>query len=183
MQVLIGEKMVDMIGVALPFPEKNGNAVTIPQGWDGFYSHRNIDRFTNLTFSIDFATPYESFVSPIPPEEVVRMRMGSDKYYEGYKPKIGNGLALAKETNVIKVKHPYHGNVVSTYSHLKKDSQLVQIGDWVEPRDEIAKTGKSGWVANVPHLHIHLNKGGEIKTVSIPFYLPGRLLDYGKSVR
>lgn len=62
---------------------------------------------------------------------------------------------------VVKIKHNAdYGlpGVETLYAHLKANSELVRVGEFVSPEQPIAKVGQTG-VATVPHLHfeVHLN--------------------------
>ena len=55
----------------------------------------------------------------------------------------------------IVIRHPIFGNVKTKYAHLIANSNVVSVGDTVQPNQIIAKIGQTG-VATAPHLHLEV---------------------------
>jgi murein DD-endopeptidase MepM/ murein hydrolase activator NlpD len=67
------------------------------------------------------------------------------------------------------LRHP--DGTYGVYLHLKKDSEMVNVGDEVDVGEPIAKSGNTGQSSG-PHLHFHVNKAdgqGNWQTVSWKF--------------
>jgi murein DD-endopeptidase MepM/ murein hydrolase activator NlpD len=56
---------------------------------------------------------------------------------------------------VIAVRHPLLGDVVTVYAHLVSGSNTVNVGDVVQPNQQIAQIGSTG-VTTAPHLHLEI---------------------------
>lgn len=70
--------------------------------------------------------------------------------------------------NYIVIKHD--NGEYSTIAHIKKNSFLVNIGDKVKQRQEIAKCGNSGNTSE-PHIHFQIQKGQSfLFNASLPIY-------------
>jgi len=158
--------------VRVPF-DTNEYPIYITQGFHGSY-HEPLDTPIDLTYAIDFGLEPGTIVQAVRGGIVKVMWMTSDKYYEGYEPAIAQ--RAAKQANFIVLDH---GDFCSCYSHLEKDSHRFKEGAEVLEGQPIARTGLSGWIGQVPHLHFHLqrcvNGGGKFiaHNQTIPFVLKG----------
>jgi len=70
-------------------------------------------------------------------------------------------------------------------AHLQKDSISVQVGDNVDNNSVIGKVGNTG-NSSEPHLHMHLERGGEENTIlngkGIPFTIHNKFLLRGDRI-
>lgn len=70
-------------------------------------------------------------------------------------------------------------------AHLKKGSIRVKVGDFVTPDNILAQVGNSGNTSE-PHLHIHVESGGEPNTIlngaAVPFTINSRFLVRGSKL-
>lgn len=62
----------------------------------------------------------------------------------------GASIEFANKVNYIQIRHD--NSEISDLMHLAKNSALVKVGDKVVTGQEVAKTGKSGYMT-APHLH------------------------------
>ncbi len=153
--------------------------IRISQGNSGPWSHFLIRReifsrpgtfsVIDLTYAVDFALPFGTEVRATKNGQVYALILSSDWFYEGLDPEIGNNPP-ALSTNLIILRH--EDGTTTLYSHLARVA-LVHTGQLVRRGDVIARTGKSGWVAEVPHLHFQVNT----QTI-IPRSLPFSFDDY-----
>lgn len=145
----------------------------ISQGNNGPWSHflirTELERFPgkfserDLIYAVDFALPFGSEVRAARDGEVYGVILCSNWFYEGLDPEVGNN-APPLSTNLIILSH---GDGTTTlYSHLSGEA-LVYSGQFVMKGEVIARTGKSGWVAEVPHLHFQVNTQ-TLPTKSLP---------------
>lgn len=137
-------------GYILPFVH---DSITISQGYNGTYSHfittvgkdeRKV--IQDDRFSIDFALP---FSTPVRAAREGAVYFTTDRFamvHEGMFP----------PENVMLTNHLYltHDDGSFTlYSHLERGSVQVQRGEHVHQGMILARTGKSGWIGPIPHLH------------------------------
>jgi murein DD-endopeptidase MepM/ murein hydrolase activator NlpD len=134
----------------LPFDTKN--PLRISQGRNGPWSHQLIEG-KDYANAVDFALPLGSAVLASRPGRMVMFDDTSDTYYEGLDPAIGNSLKMRGAANFVFIQHE-DGLTVAIYSHLAKGSVVRQTT--VNTGDVIAYTGKSGWIAEIPHLHFEV---------------------------
>lgn len=169
----------------LPF-DTSINPVRISQGRNGPWSHflhRKILRSgvaieTDLTHAIDFALPLGTPVLAAREGRVLSMWHRSTWCYQGLDPNIGNNPPIMS-TNLVIVDHQDGTNAI--YSHLNGD-QVVEIGQEIKAGQQIAFTGESGWIAEVPHLHFQVMIDS---TLSLPVSFIGLEvpLDHQKLIR
>ena len=153
----------------VPF-DTTTNDVVIMQGWDGEWSHKEGFPTENdhLRFAVDFALPYGTVVNASRRGIVQLLYVGSDRYVENDDPNPPPDLVRTAPANVAYIQA--EDGTYDVYSHLEQWSGLVKEGDTVDVHQPIARTGRSGWVGNVPHLHFHVMK--ELgKRMCIPFGL------------
>lgn len=131
----------------LPFV---GNAVVISQGYNGPLTHKKIRENTDQSYSLDFALPLGT--------DVLASREGTvkfacdrfNRYYEGSDFEIGSTFMA----NFIEVKHD--DGTIACYQHFAKgsiNSLGIKNGVRVKQGQVLGKTGLSGWIGDVPHLH------------------------------
>ncbi len=147
---------------SLPF-DTSKFPIKISQGNSGPWSHFLIRReissrpgafsVTDLTYAVDFALPFGTEVRATKNGQVYAMILSGDWFYEGLDPEIGNNPPPLS-TNLIILRHD--DGTASLYSHLTREA-LVRTGQFVRRGEIIARTGKSGWVAEVPHLHFQVS--------------------------
>ncbi len=94
--------------------------------------------------AIDFICPVGTHIKAAADGIVVEVACDSDAG--------GNNETFDKSANFIEIRHS--NREYSEYEHLKKDSALVKVGDVVKQGQIIAKSGATGWLAELgPHLH------------------------------
>jgi murein DD-endopeptidase MepM/ murein hydrolase activator NlpD len=132
-------------GYILPFIH---SVVDICQGYHGEYSHNKTAYApSDDSYSLDFKLPLGTPVRAAK-EGRVRLAIGScTQHYTGLDRKQGTGYY----TNQIILLH--EDDSFTLYSHLEKDSLLVQRDQYVKQGQLLAKTGLSGWIGPIPHLH------------------------------
>lgn|SRR3989344_3903666 len=160
----------------LPF-DTAANPVRISQGRNGPWSHflqrREVSSRpgifieTDLINAIDFALPLGTPVKAARSGRIWNLWHGSEWCYEGLNPEIGNNPPFMS-TNFVIIEHD--DGTQAWYSHLSKDV-LAQRGQLVEAGSILGLTGKSGWIAEIPHLHIHVfeKPTSEIRYKTVPF--------------
>ena len=172
--------MAPPIEASLPFnPSKHD--IFISQGFDGPYSHNRFSVRTcqyDLRYALDFALPVGATVLAARQGIVHWIIQGNGRCYTGIDPEQGRKAVASSIT----LAHPEIGEgddwIYSHYQHLDPESFLVDDGDQVEEGQPLAKTGLSGWVGDLPHLHLHFQysenvpKKGPVVT-SVPFSLKG----------
>jgi murein DD-endopeptidase MepM/ murein hydrolase activator NlpD len=156
--------MIENAGYYLPF-DTFKNPIRISQGRNGPWSHFLIKREapampgsfieTDLINAVDFALPVGTPVLAAREGRVLDYWLWSDWCYEGLDPKIGNNVPRGS-TNYLVIKH--NDDTYAWYSHLGNQA-LVERNQIVLPGTVIGVTGKSGWIAEIPHLHFHINQG------------------------
>lgn len=118
----------------LPYPV--GDSYRLMQGY--CYSeggHRN-------QLAYDFETPIGTPV--IASRSGLVMKIRNDLPDDGKQPESG-------QHNNIMIKHD--DGTVAFYAHLKQDSILVKVGEYVSQGQPIAESGNSGNTQGLPHLH------------------------------
>ena len=135
---------------------------SVIQGWHGPWSHYRVTDRVDMTYAVDFLAD--------PGTDVLAAREGTvwgavdfyDGVYEGLEAETGLRVA----TNFVVLDH---GDSMTLYSHLKKDSAQFRMGDAVLQGQVIAQTGLSGWVGLTPHLHFAVIKREDTGNRSIRF--------------
>lgn len=164
---------------SLPF-DVSVQPIRISQGNNGPWSHyviRNeivghpgVFSQRDLVYAVDFALPFGTQVRAARDGQVHGLILTSDWYYEGLDPEIGNN-APPLSTNLVILSHC--DGTLTLYSHLSREV-LVRTGQSVKEGEIIAKTGKTGWIGEVPHLHF------QVCTQTIPVRsIPLSFGDYG----
>lgn len=167
------------ITLKLPF-EPQGN-IRVMQGWNGPFSH-NVTRrapglrSNDLSYAIDFALPFGTNVRAAARGRVFSALNRASGYYLGVDASEASRMLTGLiTTNQVLINHPDQG-IATRYSHLDGNSFRVQDGDEVAEGQVIARTGLSGWVGPIPHLHFdaeHLGGQGQIRAVTVPVFFEG----------
>ena len=140
-------------GHILPFVPKG--PVEIFQGYNGPHSHfaftRGSGRISyDYRFGLDFKLPLGT--------EVIASKEGRIHYIINRSHSLYRGLDSEKgfycSPNFLIVEHS--DGLKSCYSHLDGSGIFVEIGQKVKQGQPLAKTGLSGWVGPVPHLHFQV---------------------------
>lgn len=152
--------------------DAQGKEIAIMQGWDGPWSHKDAFPYPNssLRFAVDFALEYGTVVHAARAGIVRILLMRSDAYFDGPDPNPDPKILRTRPPNVAMIEAA--DGTFDMYVHLEKQSAMIKEGDAISEHQPIAKTGRSGWVGTVPHLHFHSQKGkfGEpIVTIPIAF--------------
>jgi len=136
---------------ALPF--KKGFSALVGQGYNGNFSHQNIN-------AIDFNMPVGTPITTIRPGKVIAVvdsfnKHGVSPYFKSF-------------SNYIIIMHS--DGTFAKYAHLKFKSAEVKPGDIVAVGKEIALGGNTGWTTG-PHLHleVYLPKAGKAQTLKTKF--------------
>ena len=151
----------------LPYPV--GSSYRLMQGY--CYSeggHRN-------QLAYDFETPVGTQV--IAARSGLVMQVRSDLPDDGKQPQSG-------QHNHIMIKHD--DGTVAFYAHLKQNSIIVKVGDYVFQGQPIAKSGNSGNTQGLPHLHFGVYEGWPAKEgfdVAVNFRNAEGTLDQRKGLR
>ncbi len=134
----------------LPFRTR---PVHISQGYNGPYSHFAYKRGEGIfaltedyRYAVDFALPFGTEVFAARKGRVFIVVKESKEWYEGID--IERGLEVRSNFVILQ-----HQGSASLYSHLKGESISVQTGQTTNQGTLLGRTGKSGWIGLVPHLH------------------------------
>lgn len=155
-------------GYIIPFDIED-NQIEISQGYNGPYSHFPmiyLDKYkSDKRFCVDFKLPFGTNVLNSKKGKVTFLGNNSLSYYDGKDINIGAKTPV----NFVCIKH--ENGLISLYQHLSQEGFNVKKDDVVKKGQVIAKTGKSGWIGSVPHLHYELYslKKGHKKTFPVKF--------------
>ncbi len=108
---------------------------------------------TDLIYAVDFALPLGSEIRAAKDGVVFDYYLGGDWCYQGLDPEIGNNPPPLS-TNFMILMH--EDGTMTWYSHLSNEV-LVKRGQVIKKGEIIAKSGLSGWVAGIPHVHFQAN--------------------------
>lgn len=167
------EKSLVEAGYYLPF-DTSRYPVRISQGNNGPWSHflQKIPRArgkvseVDLTYAVDFALPLGSEVLAARGGTIVHANYSSEWCYEGLDPDIGNHPPQLS-TNFVVIEH--QDGTWGWYSHLSAE-RVATISQVIRRGDLIGYTGKSGWIARIPHLHMQVNNAvGVQRTLQVNF--------------
>jgi murein DD-endopeptidase MepM/ murein hydrolase activator NlpD len=151
----------------LPYPV--GSSYRLMQGYcypKG--GHRN-------QLAYDFETPVGTQV--IAARSGLVMQVRSDLPDDGKQPQPG-------QHNHIMIKHD--DGTVAFYAHLKQNSIIVKVGDYVSQGQPIAQSGNSGNTQGLPHLHFGVYESWPAKEgfdVAVNFRNAEGTLDQRKGLR
>jgi murein DD-endopeptidase MepM/ murein hydrolase activator NlpD len=129
----------------------------IEQGFEGSFSHQDLEN----RYALDFAVPIGTPVLAARSGTVMQVQVGF----------AGSGLDYAQEAsraNFIRILHD--DGSMALYAHLAEHGALVQPGQHVELGQRIGLSGNTGY-STAPHLHfsVQVNRGGQL--TAIPFRL------------
>jgi len=153
------------LNYAYSLPFKKGFSALIGQGYNGSFSHQNLN-------AIDFNMPIGTPVTTIRPGKVIVVVDSFNKH--------GNSPYYKSFSNYIIIMHK--DGTFAKYAHLKYQSAEVKAGDIVTAEKEIALSGNTGWSTG-PHLHleIYLPKAGKEQSLKTKFKIDaGKLATYLK---
>jgi len=116
--------------------------------YNGEYSHNKLAYApSDDTYSLDFKLPLGTPIRAAKEGRVRSFVNSYERYYSGLDFKQGTNYY----TNHIFLIH--EDNSFTLYSHLQKDSCVIQRDQYVTQGQLLAKTGLSGWIGSIPHLH------------------------------
>lgn len=157
----------------LPF-DTSKYPIRISQGNDGPWSHK-VFRTTNvfgrsrensLRYAVDFALPLGTEVRAARAGKILIASLANSWCYEGLDPNIGLNPPPDGWTNFVLIAHS--DDTFALYSHLGT-TQLIDLRQEVKAGDAIAVTGKSGWIAQIPHLHFQVSSRNVSESVPFSF--------------
>lgn len=118
------------------------------------FSDKGLELADHFAFEKDVISPIEGFV-------VAAVSGDADNI-------IGHVVNGRNWGNYLIIKSSYGFYV--TLAHLKKDSLLVVVGDFVKVGQRLAQCGNSGY-SQEPHLHLQVQYSPEIGAATAPFHL------------
>lgn len=157
-----GEKTIN--GYRLPF-EKTDVAPVIMQGYDGPFSHFAVEKTGTIhddTHSLDFVLDPGTTVLAAKDGILYGKLDGFGKCYRG--SDFIEGLQCTP--NLVFLLHP--DGTFTLYAHLMKGSIEVEHDQRISQGQPLAKTGLSGWVGPVPHLHFSAFKSQGDNRITLP---------------
>lgn len=164
------------VELQLPF-DSDEHDIVITQGFDGPYSHNTFSsRRVNydMCYSADFALPVGAEISATRDGVIKWLIPGNGEVYTGIDPEEGRKVRAA----TIILEHPdvvrSGRRVYSYFQHLDPDSFRFEMGDSVRSGQPLARTGLTGWIGEIPHLHLstfHHSSDPSLQTV--PFSIEG----------
>lgn len=149
-------KTIHPNAMSLPFPK--GKSYQVTQGYNGSFSHNEI----NSRFAIDFNLQINDTICSADDGYVV----GVVKDYKYG----GNTREWRPFGNFITLYHP-HSGLFTQYSHLVHQGAFVNVGDTVRRGQPVGKSGVTGFTDG-PHLHFNVLKplaGGQLESVPAEF--------------
>lgn len=146
----------DSYAYQLPFPK--GKAYRLTQGYNGRTTHMGIN-------ALDFTMPEGDVISAARGGIVVRIKEDSNRGCPT--------TDCVNDGNYVTILHD--DGTMADYVHLQKNGVLVKIGDQIEPGQEIALNGATGWASGA-HLHFVVYTTGKEaqETIKVQFEtMPG----------
>lgn len=133
-------------------PYEEGKAFEVIQGYDEGTTHRTIE-------ALDFRMPVGTKVTVARRGLVTHVKQDSDTGCPD--------SSCESQANYIRVLHL--DGTFGLYSHLKQNSAVVEVGDYVNVGDTLALSGATGQVSE-PHLHFQVDRlaGNLLGYVTIP---------------
>ncbi len=129
----------------------------IEQGFEGQFSHQDVENRYALDFSVPVGTPV------LAAREGVVMQVQVQFH--------GHGLDYAHDAgraNFIRILHT--DGSMALYAHLAENGALVHPGQHVETGQRIGLSGNTGY-STAPHLHFAVQVNRSMQLTSIPFRL------------
>lgn len=141
---------------ALPF--YRGTKFTLDQGFNGAYSHHDVQSRFALDLDVPAGTPV------LAARDGVIMQVEEEFH--------GNGAdgRYADRANYVRVLHEDGG--MALYAHLSPGSTLYRPGEHVHTGDFLGKSGNTG-LSTGPHLHFSVQRNVGMQLRSIPFTMSG----------
>ncbi len=142
---------------ALPFYP--GTRFTLEQGYDGAFSHHELDSRYAIDLGVDEGTPV------LAARGGVVMQLEQDFR--------GHGLDLQRDgtrANFVRILHD--DGSMALYAHLAPESMLVRMGDRVRTGDFLGKSGNTGYTTG-PHLHFAVQRNDGMSLRSLPMTVTG----------
>lgn len=136
-------------------PFKVGNTFRISQGFNGAYSHRDVQS----KYAIDIAMPVGTPICAA--RDGIVMDIANDFFTGGI-----DREDYAQRANFIRILHD--DGTMALYAHLALESIRIGIGYRVSEGEVIAESGNTGFSTG-PHLHFTIQKNNGMQLVSIPF--------------
>lgn len=158
----------------LPF-DASRQSIVVVQGFHGPRGHNQekVSPFKNLSHAVDFGLPIGSVVKAMRDGIVCAMNLASRDYYAGDDEKVLQQRPV--ESNLIAVDHG--DETWDLYVHLLCDSARVQLHERVFKGQQLALTGMSGWVGDIPNLHVHVQQyirnNGRLQIETLPIRFRG----------
>lgn len=155
------------IHLGLPF-DPDENPILICQGNHGPDSHLEwpprqcnggVD---DWSYAVDFALPVGTEVRAACSGEVRHSFTGDSRYSTTPHRAVFEDSMGAVITNQVMI-YDTDRQVAVTHSHLMQKSSLVRRGDHVEKGQPIARTGLSGWIGPISHLHMEACRRERLK--------------------
>lgn len=136
-----------------------GTAFVVAQGYNGRFSHNDLQS----QYAIDFAVPEGT--------PVIAARSGVVMEVENEFR--GHGVDMEKfgdRANYVRILHA--DGSMALYAHLSPESSIVRPGEKVRAGEFLAKSGTTGF-ATGPHLHFAVQRNAGMELRSMPFMMPG----------
>ena len=133
----------------------------VTQAHGGKFSHKG----PKNRYAVDVSMPVGTPLYAAKDGKVVDMKM--------YFTKAGLDPSAHGKANYIRISHS--DGTMTIYVHLKANSQVVKLGQYVKAGDLIAQSGNTGYTTG-PHLHFAVQHNNGVATVSIPFKFRGGIV-------
>ena len=156
--------MAGGVEYSLPFDVAK-HQVRISQGSRGPWSHFRHSPTLDLTYAVDFALPFGTEVLAARAGVVLLALLTGKWFYEGLDPEVGNNPGR-NFTNQIVIEHK--DGTRGYYSHLG-GTPVVGGHQMVAAGEVIALSGRSGWVAKIPHIHFQVIDPDTFLSVPVAF--------------
>lgn len=150
-------------GYVYRLPYADSVSFSVLQSYGSRLSHRGSEYYT-----IDFGMPEGTQVYSAREGRVVR---SEDRFSVSCWDAECDRLA-----NFIEIRHP--DGTLGRYFHLQQGSVQVEVGQWVERGEPIARSGDTGY-SNTPHLHFGVYRSapdGIEQSIAVQFAVRGGLI-------
>ena len=131
----------------------------ITQGYNGSYSHHDLQSQYAIDFGVAEGTPVLAARAGVVMEVENEFR--------------GHGTTIEKygdRANYVRVLHA--DGSMALYAHLAPESAIVHPGDNVHTGSFLGKSGNTGFTTG-PHLHFAVQRNTGMQLQSLPFTMPG----------